>query len=344
MSQSKSTRISLGQEKLSGSCVGIGTWAIGGGWGSQSDEDSLKAIHAALDLGCQLIDTAPLYGNGHAERLIARVFKERGSRVTTCTKVYPLDYQWAPAPGTPLQDIYPPEHILAQAEGSLQRLGIDCLDCLLFQTWCPSWSEERSWSETMLHLRQQGKIRTFGISVSDHRPEEVIGIIEAGLVDIVEVPYSILDQRAAARLFPVAQQHHVSIIARTPLASGSLAGDWYNGMKFPRDDWRRRVFRNDLLQQTLQRVAKIRSLVDPSFPLAQIALRFCLSHPAVTAVIPGVRNVDQVHCNLAVLEQDPLPHTLLEQIDSLWHEEFHENVRTSVGEEGEGEKRLASHV
>ncbi len=196
----------------------------------------------------------------------------------------------------------------------------------------------------MQNLRQQGKIRTFGISVSDHRPEEVIDIIEAGLVDIVEAPYSILDQRATARLFPVAQQHHVSIIARTPLASGALTGDWHDGMKFPRDDWRHRVFRNELLQQTLQRVAKVRSLVDPSLPLAQIALRFCLSHPAVTAVIPGVRNANQVHCNLAVLEQDPLPQTLLEQIDRLWYEEFHQNVRTSVGEEGEGEKRVAAHT
>jgi aryl-alcohol dehydrogenase-like predicted oxidoreductase len=344
MLQHKSASITLGQEKLSSSRVGIGTWAIGGGWGSQSDEDSLNAINVALDLGCQLIDTAPLYGNGHAEHLIARVFKEHGSRVTTLTKVYPLDYQWAPAAGTPIQTIYPAEHIIAQAEGSLQRLGLDYLDCLLFQTWCLSWSEERSWYETMQNLRQQGKIRAFGISVSDHRPEEVIDVIEAGLVDIVEAPYSILDQRAAARLFPVAQQHHVSIIARTPLASGALAGDWYDGMKFPRDDWRRRVFRNELLQQTLQRVTKVRSLVDPSLPLAQIALRFCLSHPAVTAVIPGVRNANQVECNLAVLKHDPLPHTLLAQIECLWREEFHENVRTSVGEEGEGEKRIASRV
>lgn len=341
MSQHESTRISLGQEKLLGSRVGIGTWAIGGGWGTQPDELSLDALHTALDLGCQLIDTAPLYGNGHAEQLIARVFKERESRVTTLTKIYPLHYQWAPAPGTNMHDIYPVEHIIAQAEGSLRRLETDCLDCLLFQTWCPSWSGETAWYDTMQDLRKQGKIRAFGISVSDHRADEVCDVIVKGLVDIVEVPYSILDQRAAACLLAIAQQHHVSVIVRTPLASGALAGDWHEGMKFPRDDWRRRVFRDELLQQTLQRVAKVQSLIDPSLHLAQVALRFCLSHPAVTAVIPGVRNADQVHCNLAVLEQNPLPPTLLDQMERLWREEFHKNVRTSVGEEGEGEKRIA---
>src|SRR5690348_7738905 len=125
MAQHEPTRVYLGHEKLVGSRVGIGTWAIGG-WGPQPDEVSLDALHTALDLGCQLIDTAPLYGNGHAEHLIARVLKEQGSRVTTLTKVYPLHYQWAPAPGTNIQDIYPAEHIIAQAEGSLHRLETDC--------------------------------------------------------------------------------------------------------------------------------------------------------------------------------------------------------------------------
>jgi aryl-alcohol dehydrogenase-like predicted oxidoreductase len=188
----------------------------------------------------------------------------------------------------------------------------------------------------MLRLQQEGKIRTFGISVSDHRPDEANGVIAARRVDIIEASYSILDQRAAERLFPLAQQYNVSIIARTPLASGALAGQWHETMKFHRDDWRRRVFRGDLLQQTLQRVARVKCLVPPQVPLAHIALRFCLSHPAVTAVIPGVRNAEQVICNLAALEQGPLPQELLDQIPRLWTEEFCYNVRTSIGEEGEG--------
>ena len=223
----------LGSARLPISCIGIGTWAIGGGWGSQSDDVSLKALHEALDLGCQLFDTAPLYGNGRAEKLLAQVLRERGKHATIITKVCPLDYQWAPVAGTPINDIFPVEHIIEQAEGSLRRLGIDCIDCLILQTWCPSWDHERSWYHAMHYLRDQGKICTWGISTSDHRHDEVNGVVEAGLVDIIEVPYSILDQRAAERLFPLALKHHTSIIARSPLASEALTGLWGEQIKFP---------------------------------------------------------------------------------------------------------------
>ena len=319
--------------------IGIGTWAIGGGWGPQSDDDSLKALHEALDSGCQLFDTAPLYGNGHAEELLAQVLRERGKRATIITKVYPLDYQWAPAAGTPIDNVFPIEHIIGQVEGSLRRLGVDCIDCLMLQTWCPSWDRERSWYHTMHYLRDQGKIRAFGISTSDHRHNEVNGVIEAGLIDIVEVPYSILDQRAAERLFPLALKHHTSVIARSPLASEALTGLWNEQTKFPRGDWRRRVFRGEVLQRTVRRVNRVKALIDADVSLAQIALRFCLSHSAITTVIPGVQNAQQVKCNLVVIEQGPLPQELLDRIAMLWREDFCYNVRTSVGEEGEGERR-----
>jgi len=191
----------------------------------------------------------------------------------------------------------------------------------------------------MQFLRDQGNISSWGISTSDHRHDEANGVIEAGLVDIVEVPYSILDQRATERLFPLALQHHTSIIARSPLASEALTGFWDEQMKFPRGDWRRRIFQGEVLQRTIRRVNRVKALVDGDTSLAQIALRFCLSHPAITAAIPGVQNAQQVKCNLAVIEQGPLPQELLDQIAMLWREDFCYNVRTSVGEEGEGEHR-----
>lgn len=334
----------LGPSRLPISRVGIGTWAIGGGWGPQPDDVSLKALHKALDLGCQLFDTAPLYGNGHAEELLAQVLKERGKHATIITKVFPLDYQWAPAAGTPINSVFPVEHIIKQAEGSLRRLGIDCLDCLMLQTWCPTWNHERSWYHAMCALRDQGKIHTWGIATSDHRHDEVIGVIEVGLVDIIEVPYSILDQRASERLLPFALKHQTSIIARSPLASEALTGLWDEQKTFPRDDWRKRVFRGEVLQRTIRRVKRIKALVGTDVSLTQVALRFCLSHPAITAVIPGVQNAEQVQCNLAVLEQGPLPQELLEQITALWQEDFCHDVRTSVGEKGEGERRRAKRL
>lgn len=328
--------VQLGAAKLRSSRVGIGTWAIGGGWGPQPETLSLEALHLALSMGCLLIDTAQLYGNGRAERLVAQAIRERGTQITVVSKVHPLDYHWAPALGTPVSSIYPPKHIIEQVEGSLRRLQVDCLDCLLFQTWCPGWTNDLSWYEVLIKLQKQGKIRTFGISVGDHRSDDANDVIEAHLVDIIEAPYSILDQRAAELLFPLTQQHRVSVIARSPLASGALAEDWHEGMHFHRKDWRRRVFRDDLLQQTVQRISRLKSLTHPTQPLAQFALRFCLSHPAVSTVIVGVQNTEHVLRNLAVLKQDPLPQETLDQITTLWQEEFHMNVRTSVGAEDEG--------
>ncbi len=337
----ETTSLFLGKEHIPASRVGIGTWAIGGGWGPQPEEQSLAALHEALDRGCLLIDTAYLYGNGRAERLVAQALKEQRKQVTVFTKVYPLAYQWAPASGTPIENVFTPEHIIAQAEESLHRLQMEAIDCLLLQTWCPSWANDVSWYHAMLRLQQQGKIRSYGISVSDHRPDEANGVIEAGRVSIVEFPYSILDQRAAERLFPRAQQYNVSLIARSPLASGALAEDWHEGMRFHRQDWRRRVFRGDLFQQTLRRVKMVNEVVDPTFPLAQFALRFCLSHPLISAVISGIRDASHARCNLAVLEQETLPQDTLDQIALLWNEEFRFHVRTSIGEEGEGERRIA---
>ena len=334
----------LGSVRLPISRIGIGTWPIGGGWGPQSAEDSLKALHKALDVGCQLFDTAPLYGNGHAEKLLAQVFNERGKCATIITKVYPLDYQWAPAAGTPINSIFPMEHIIEQAEGSLRRLGIDCIDCLMLQTWCPTWDRERSWYQAMCLLRDQGKIRTWGIATSDHRHDEVNGVIKAGLVDIIEVPYSILDQRASEHLLPLALKYQASIIARSPLASEALTGLWDEQQTFPRGDWRRRVFRGEVLHRTIRRVNRIKALVGTDTSLTQIALRFCLSHPAITAAISGVQNAEQVTCNLAVIEQGPLPQELLDQMTALWQEDFCHDVRISVGEEGEGERRRANRT
>jgi aryl-alcohol dehydrogenase-like predicted oxidoreductase len=187
----------------------------------------------------------------------------------------------------------------------------------------------------MRALQQAGKIRTFGISVSDHRPDEANGVIVAGRVNIIEAPYNLLDQRAATQLFPLAKKYGISIIARTPLASGALTGTWHQGMKFHRQDWRKRVFRGELLQETLQRVSRFQSLVDSSISMTHLALRFCLSHPAVTTVIPGVRRVEQVQCNLAVLESKPLSPHLLAHLTNVWQREMSQHVRTSIGEEGE---------
>ena len=156
----------------------------------------------------------------------------------------------------------------------------------MLQTWYPSWNNEHALWHTIQYLICQRKIRAFGISTSDHRHDEVNGVIEAGLVDIIEVPYSILDQRAAECLFPLALKHHTSIIARSPLASEALIGLWNEQVKFPRSDWRKCVFRGEVPQQTVRRVNRVKALIGTDASLVQIALRFCLSRPAIQRLSP----------------------------------------------------------
>ena len=180
----------LGQTGIETSAVGLGTWAIGAAWGSQNEKDSVAAIQRALDLGCRFIDTAQVYGEGRSERLIARVFKDRGQRVPVATKVPPKDYIWEKtAPGTLMREKFPAQYLIERCEQSLRNLATDCLDVYQLHTWSAKWNDETEWYETMLKLREQGKIRAIGVSVLDTQPDSANGVIVAGRVDSVQLVY-----------------------------------------------------------------------------------------------------------------------------------------------------------
>ena len=321
----------LGSSGIQVSAVGIGTWGMGAQWGPQEDEESLRTLHHALDLGCQFIDTAQEYGDGRSERLIGRVFQERGTRVPVGTKVPPIDMQWATTPGvTKIQDKFPAQYLIDRCEGSLRNLRTDCLDVYYLHTWCPSWNEETEWYDAMLNLRAQGKIKAIGISVTDARPGEANGSIAAGRVDVVQVIYNILDQRAATEVFPVARQHNVGMVARVPLASGALVGNWTAQTTFPADDWRHDVFTGKTLETTLGYVDHLRFLEQgSSSSLAEAAVRFSFSDPTVSSVIPGAQRTQDVDGNLRAWRLGPLPEQEVQAIRELWHREFRHFIRTS---------------
>ncbi len=322
----------LGQTGIEVSAVGIGTWAIGSGWGQQSEDESIAALHRALDLGCHFIDTAQAYGNGQSERVIARVFKERGERVPVATKVPPMDLDWATEPGvTKIQDKYPAQYIIERCEVSLRNLEADCLDVYQFHTWSSDWNEETEWYETMLKLREQGKIRAIGISVHDTRPDEANGAIAAGHVDSVQLVYNILDQRPRTQVFPLAQQHNVGILARVPLASGVLSGKWTRETTFAQGDWRASVFTGEELDRTLVYVNDLRFLEEAGDSMVEAAIRFSFSDPAVSSSIPGTRNSAQTETIQRAWQAGPLPDETLQRLYSLWETKFSRHVQTSIG-------------
>jgi aryl-alcohol dehydrogenase-like predicted oxidoreductase len=308
----------LGRTGFRISEIGFGTWAIGAEmWGPQDDAESLAALHRALDLGCTFIDTAQVYGDGHSEQLIARVFRERGERVTVATKVPPKNRVWNPPPGTNIDDVFPYDYVYERCEVSLRNLETDCLDIYQLHTWCPTWDRETGWYEAMMRLREEGKIRAIGISVSDDRPGEANTHITAGRVDTIQVIYNILDQSPEWELFPLAQEQNVGIIARVPLASGALTGRFTRETTFPKGDWRRNLGRAWVVEQ-VDKVEKLGFMTEDGTPLTIAALKFCLSHPAVSTVIPGIRNVRQAEMNLSASDGRLLPPQQLERLRQLF--------------------------
>jgi aryl-alcohol dehydrogenase-like predicted oxidoreductase len=303
----------LGRTDIDVSEIGFGAWGIGKGWWGETDDTvSIKALTCALESGVTFIDTAYAYGSGHSERLIARAFRQAGRRVFVATKVPLKGTDWPPKPGTRASQAFPVERIITHTEQSLRNLETERLDLQQFHVWRDEWIEETEWQDAVQKLKRQGKIRFFGVSIIDHQPETVLRLVRSGLADTVQVIYNIFDQSAADTLFPLCQQHDVGIIARVPFDEGSLTGNLTRQTSFPRGSFQGSYFRGDRLRETCERVDRLRPLLGGGISsLVQLALRFCLSHPAVSTVIPGMRRPEHVEANCAASDGKPLPTEML---------------------------------
>ena len=173
--------------------------------------------------------------------------------------------------------------------------------------WSDEWVDQGSWREGIEKLKADGKIRHFGVSINDHQPENALRLVESGAVETVQVIYNVFDQSPADRLFPATIEAGVGVIVRVPFDEGSLTGRIRPDTTFPEGDWRNDYFRGDRKREVWERVTAIAEELDvPVESMPEIALRFCLSHPAVSTVIPGMRSVRNVEANAAAAELGPL--------------------------------------
>ena len=292
----------LGKTGLQISEIGYGAWGIGGGmWQGSEDRESIRALHRAIDLGLNFIDTALVYGDGHSESLIAEVLKERKERLVIASKIPPKNGKWPARPGTPLRDAFPYDHIIQCTEKSLKNLDVATIDVQQFHVWLDDWTENTEWQDAIAVLKQQGKIRHFGISLNDHQPSSALKASAAGLVDSIQVIYNIFDQSPEDQLFPLCREKNIGIIVRVPLDEGGLSGSMSPETVFPKGDFRNRYFRDDRKQQLVERVNKLKNLLGPeAATVPELALRFCLHHPAVSSVIPGMRTQANVEMNCRI--------------------------------------------
>jgi aryl-alcohol dehydrogenase-like predicted oxidoreductase len=299
----------LGRTGLQVSEVGYGAWGIGGsGWLGAQDDESLKALNTAVDCGINLIDTALGYGNGHSEELVGRVARERSERVVVTTKIPPKNGRWPAPEGIDPEEAFPADHVRECTERSLRNLGLETIDVQQFHVWSDEWVDRGSWRDGIEALKAEGKIRAFGVSINDHQPANAIKLIESGAVDSVQVIYNVFDQSPEDELLAACEQHGIGVLARVPFDEGSLTGTIGPDTEFPDGDFRNRYFRDDRRQQVADRVqAILDDLGIERERLPEVALRYVLSHPAVSTVIPGMRTVRHVERNCAVGDGRGLP-------------------------------------
>jgi aryl-alcohol dehydrogenase-like predicted oxidoreductase len=290
--------------------IGYGAWQIGGTmWGEVTDAAARGAVEAALESGVDFFDTALSYGHGRSERLLGEALRASGERdrVRVATKVPPMDWQWPARPDARVRDVFPASWIRECAERSRGNLGGEPIDLLQLHVWTDAWLSEAEWSDALSALKAEGVVRAVGVSVNDHDPVSAQGVVASGLIDTVQVIYNVFDQTPEESLFGIAQAADVGVIARVPLDEGSLAGTLRDDTVFSETDMRRSYFRGERLSETVRRVERLRPLLETGGQtMAQGALRFCLSHPAVSTVIVGSVDGDHVRENAQASSMGPL--------------------------------------
>jgi aryl-alcohol dehydrogenase-like predicted oxidoreductase len=306
----------LGKTGLEVSELGYGAWGIGKTmWIGADDDESLRALRRAIELGVNFLDTALGYGNGHSERLVGQAVRDAAETVYVATKAPPKNGQWPAQPGVRAEEAFPADWVVSCAEESLANLGLETIDVLQFHVWSDEWVGQGDWQDAIEQLKRDGTIRFFGVSINDHQPANAIRLVETGVVDTVQVIYNLFDQSPEDELFPAVQDADVGVIVRVPFDEGGLTGKITPDSSFPDGDFRNRYFRGDRKQEVWDRVQAIAS--DASVPvdqLAEPALRFCLSHPAVSTVIAGMRSVRNVEANARAVDAGPLDEATLERM------------------------------
>ena len=318
----------LGQTELQLSEIGFGAWGIGGHlWQDSNDEESLRALHRAIDLGANFIDTAAAYGEGHSEQLIGKVLKSHhDKRIYVATKVNPKNYVWPAQKGSDIRDVFPKNYIIERTEQSLRNLGVERIDLQQLHVWNDEWAGAEEWHSAFEKLKRDGKVWHFGISVTEHDPDDSLKMIDTGEIDAVQVIYNIFDQSPERALFPKCQQKNVGVIVRVPFDEGSLTGAITEQTTFPPDDFRTRYFGGDRKKQVVNRIEKLRTLLDgEARTLSELALRFTLNHPAVSTVIPGMRKTRNVEANCSVSDGRKLSPELMATLKQhAWNRNFYQ--------------------
>lgn len=319
----------LGDTGLKISELGFGTWAIGGDWGQNDDEESLKGLNHAMDAGVNFFDTADVYGGGHSEELLAKATKGKEDSIHIATKFTRMGDINDPAN-------YSEEQIRTYLENSLRRLNREQID--LYQIHCAPLQmlKETDVFPILDKLKKEGKIRSYGVSVETD--EEGLYVLENTNASALQVIFNVLRQKPLKELFPKAQEKNVGILARVPLASGLLTGKFSKDHTFEENDHRNfnkdgdafnvgETFGGLPFEKGVELSEKIAWIAADRDSLVRASLKWVMQQEAVTSVIPGFKNEKQVIDNLKSLDVRDFTSNELERISDFYWDNVHDQIR-----------------
>jgi aryl-alcohol dehydrogenase-like predicted oxidoreductase len=322
----------LGRTDMEVSAISFGAWAIGGTWGPVDDEQSMGALHAAIDAGVNFVDTADVYGDGRSERLVARLRRERkGETIFVATKAGRRLPRQTP-------EGYNRENLNAWVDRSLKNLELDAVDLLQLHCPHPRVYDRPEVFGILDDMVRVGKIRYYGISV-ETVDEALRGIRHPG-VRTVQIIFNMFRLKPAEQFLPEATARRVGLLARVPLASGMLAGKLRKDSTFAADDHRRfnrngeafdkgETFSGVPYEVALDAVERLRRLVPPGATMSQLALRWTLMFEAVTCAIPGAKTEVQARENAAAADLPPLPAETMRAVRAVYDEHIRAHVHAS---------------
>jgi len=305
----------LGRTGLLVSEIGHGLWGMGT-WSDADDERSATSLRLSAAQGCNFFDSAVTYGNGRSDSLLGDLLLAENDRTLIATsKIPPANGKFPGASITEdFEDLFPVDYVLDTTRHILDTIRIDKIPLLQLHVWDDRWTDDPALAEVIRQLKNKGLIDCFGISLNRWEPSNGVRGVESGLIDTVQVVYNIFNQAPEDKLFPACRRNNVGVIARVSLDEGSLAGTISGSTTFPSDDWRSSYFNPRNLEQTVERIDRIRDVLPDKMSMPELAIRFVLSNPDVSTVIIGMRTEGHVRQNMEFSSLGALPASLIKQL------------------------------
>jgi methylglyoxal reductase len=289
------------------SALGFGAMGFAGWFGKISDAECIRALHTALGLGVNMIDTARAYGE--SERIVGKGIRDwRGDKVFLATKIEALGPKLQFGMPLPVEQAFPKGHVTADCERSLKALGVDHVDLMQLHLYWPTWGTSGYWMDELQALKEQGKTRFVGISIPDHRSDMVLPLVQSGRIDSVQTIVNIFDPLALEVLAPICAENNVAVIARCILDEGGLTGFLTEEMVFPEGDFRHGYFDKSIDRSWyIHKVDRLRKFVPGSASsLAALAIKFACHMPEVTTAITSMHIEEYARMNIAAMNEPDL--------------------------------------